>query len=226
MIIEDVLKKSIFRILNDMGINFPENNIVIEKPRNPEHGDFSTNTAMKLAKELKKAPKLIADDIIDKIDPKEPFKASNLNGFINFVVNDNIYIDSVNNIDSIINSKKSLGKGKTVLIEFVSANPTGPLHIGHGRWAAIGDSLIRILNELGYKALSEFYINDAGNQINKYKESVNAVKEGKEVPEDGYHGEYIKDLAKLDVDPVEYMINHQKEILKTFKCEFNKWFCT
>ena len=178
--------------------------IHIERPKTLEHGDYSTNIALQLTKILKKNPREIAQLIIEKVglDPSIDRLEIAGPGFINF------YLSSTGK-SSIINSIFSqstnyghnlTGKNQKLQVEFVSANPTGPLHIGHGRGAAIGDSLARIMQANGWDVTREFYYNDAGQQINNLALSVQSRIKGIEpddanFPEDGYRGEYILEIA-------------------------------
>ena len=178
--------------------------IHIERPKTLEHGDYSTNIALQLTKILKKNPREIAQLIIEKVglDPSIDRLEIAGPGFINF------YLSSAGK-SSIINSIFSqstnyghnlTGKNQKLQVEFVSANPTGPLHIGHGRGAAIGDSLARIMQANGWDVTREFYYNDAGQQINNLALSVQSRIKGIEpddanFPEDGYRGEYIIEIA-------------------------------
>lgn len=198
--------------------------ILVEEPANPEHGDYATNVALKLTKTLRKAPKFIAQELLPKFSQATTeFTFTELNGFINIRVADAVLLREAKLLkqDSF---KVDVGLGKTVLLEYVSANPTGPLHIGHGRWAVIGDVLARILTYSGYKVSKEFYVNDAGNQINNFIRSVEAVKNAQPIPEDGYHGAYVKDLAQQAGDPVKLMIKHQQDVMRNIQVEFDTWF--
>ncbi|PEL09406.1 arginine--tRNA ligase [Bacillus sp. AFS017336] len=180
--------------------------VVLETPKDKTHGDFSTNMAMQLARVAKKAPRMIAEELINSFDQS---KASIQKveiagpGFINFYM-DNSYLTDL--IPSIIKSGKeygqtNFGNGEKILVEFVSANPTGDLHLGHARGAAFGDSLCNVLNKAGYAVTREYYINDAGNQINNLALSVEArymqaLGMEKEMPADGYHGADIIEIGK------------------------------
>lgn len=143
---------------------------VCETPKNPEFGDFSVNVSS-LARDAKMAPPMIAQAVAEFIKA-EDFSVNTVSGFINFKLEEG-FLKKV--VEEIIREKENYGKkdfgnlgnGKKVNIEYVSANPTGPFHIGHGRWAALGSSLAEILKFTGYDVYQEFYINDAGNQINK-----------------------------------------------------------
>ncbi len=198
--------------------------ILLEEPNNLEFGDYATNVCLKLTKILKKAPKLIAAELIEKLQQNtKDYGFSEINGFINIKIKDELLFQEINNLDTNFGNL-NLGKNQKVILEYVSANPTGPLHIGHGRWAAIGDTLARVLKKCGYQVHKEFYINDIGNQIQNYLKSIEAAKNNQPIPEDGYHGQYIKDVAKLNNDPVAYMLEHQKSILKNARVEFDQWF--
>lgn len=176
-------------------------------PEKEEHGDFACNAAMQLVRYLKKNPKAIAEEIIEKLQKKMD---NSLQceiagpGFINIKISPLWYSQTVMDI---INNEKyfhnNIGGGKKAMVEFVSANPTGPLHIGHGRGAAYGDSVARLLEMSGYEVLREYYVNDAGNQMNNlalsvYARAAEILGKGAEVPfpEAGYHGDYIIDIAK------------------------------
>jgi len=197
------LIKILERSLNSLGIlDYPQ--IEIEIPREEAFGDASTPLAMGLSRLLKKAPKKIAEDIINTIEDKSLFKKIDIAGpgFINFTFTDEYLQSSLQNM---LLSEKSflredIGKGKRVLVEFVSANPTGPLHIGHAKGAAVGNSLCNLLQELGFIVEREYYINDAGRQIKMLGLSLYARYQqllgiACEFPEDGYRGQYIDEEA-------------------------------
>ncbi|MCM3442949.1 arginine--tRNA ligase [Metabacillus halosaccharovorans] len=175
--------------------------VLLELPKEKAHGDYATNMAMQLARVAKKAPRMIAEDIvanfdkqkgsIDKIEIAGP-------GFINFYMNNSYLTDLIPSILKAGTSygETNIGNNEKVQVEFVSANPTGDLHLGHARGAAVGDSLCNVLAKAGYDVSREYYINDAGNQINNLALSVEAryfqaLGKDAEMPEDGYHGEDI-----------------------------------
>lgn len=184
--------------------NLPE--FSVETPANREHGDFAVNAAMVWARELRMAPRMIAEKLIENCD----FSGSYIGkceiagpGFINFFLSDGFYGDVVSDVllKGEDYGKSDFGEGKRVLVEFVSANPTGPMHIGNARGGALGDCLSEVLKSAGYYVEREFYINDAGNQINKFALSLDLrylglYKDGIEMPEDSYHGEDIIAHAK------------------------------
>ena len=175
--------------------------IVLERPKNRDHGDYASSIALALAKPAGKPPREIADliakgltsnSMIEKIDIAGP-------GFINLTLAKSSQGAVVT---AIFNEKESFGRvkvlaGKKINLEFISANPTGPLHLGHTRWAAVGDALGSVLSAGGAEVIREFYINDRGTQMDLFGASLRAAARGEARPEDGYQGEYIDDLAKL-----------------------------
>lgn len=177
----------------------------IDHTKDPSHGDLATNLAMVLAKHAKMSPRDLAARILLAIPENAIVEKTDIAGpgFINFFVTQASNTQAVNDIFAAGRryGYSDIGQGKRVQVEFVSANPTGPLHVGHGRGAAIGDALCRLLKATGWHVHSEFYYNDAGQQINNLALSVKARALGQtpddaEWPEDGYRGEYITDLAQ------------------------------
>lgn len=180
--------------------------VVLETPKEKVHGDYSTNMAMQLTRVAKKAPRVIAEALIENIDrSKASIEKIELAGpgFINFYMN-NSYLTEL--IPTVLNAgdrygETTVGGNEKIMVEFVSANPTGDLHLGHARGAAVGDSLCNILDKAGYDVSREYYINDAGNQINNLALSVEAryfqaLGLEKEMPEGGYHGADIIGIGK------------------------------
>ncbi len=180
--------------------------IQVEKPAHEEHGDFASNVAMLLAKDEKRAPRAIAQVIVDHLQGDASiFSSVEIAGpgFINFRISDSAWQKVLLAIDEAGETygRSVSGQGKKVQVEFVSANPTGPLHIGHGRGAAIGDAISRLLAATGWEVTREFYYNDAGQQITNLVLSVQARCLGVEPgdprwPADGYQGDYIRDVAE------------------------------
>ncbi len=191
-------KKVIKAIKEELGRDF-----VLEKPKDLSFGHFSTPIAFSLAKEYRKSPMIIAQELSEKFNKNRVFEeVTALKGYINFRLSDE-FLDSYAN--EVISDEKNFGKsqnGESILLEYVSANPTGPLHIGHARGAVIGDALCRIGRHLGYKIDSEYYVNDAGNQIKLLGLSIflsgkeKILGESVEWPDEFYRGDYIVDLAK------------------------------
>ena len=245
------LKQELNDIIKSMGVE-EEYDILFDIPKDTAFGDYSTNISMRLAKALRKAPIMIANEIVSKID-KEKNHLSKVEvagaGFINFYID----LNFLSQVIFDINAKKenygnvNYGQGKNVNIEFVSANPTGFLHIGHCRGAAYGDSLARIMKKAGYNVSKEFYVNDAGNQIKNLGHSIfERYKElfGLEcnLGEDGYYGKEIIAIAQLIKDEyndshlndqdleffrvygTNYLLKGLKDDLKDFNVEFDTWF--
>ncbi len=194
----------LIRAANNMGANVSQTKIVLERPKSAEHGDFATNLAMMLAKPLQKNPREIAASLIKALPQSEYIAKVEIAGagFINFFLNaqskQTIVTDILQQGSQF--GRNNSGKNKKVQVEFVSANPTGPLHVGHGRGAAVGDCLARLLEATGWNVTREFYYNDAGSQIDNLTISVLARCKGistddSSFPEDGYRGEYINDIA-------------------------------
>ncbi|MGG3624263.1 arginine--tRNA ligase [Bacillus gobiensis] len=222
--IKNQLKEEIKAAVLNAGLadeaEIPE--VVLETPKDKSHGDYSTNMAMQLARIAKKAPRQIADEVVSSFD-KEKASIEKIEiagpGFINFYMN-NHYLTEL--IPAVLEAgeaygESNVGKGEKVQVEFVSANPTGDLHLGHARGAAVGDSLCNTLKKAGYDVSREYYINDAGNQINNLALSVDAryfqaLGLEKDMPEDGYHGEDIIEIGKKIADEYGDRFIHEEEI--------------
>ncbi|MDR3113051.1 MAG: arginine--tRNA ligase [Endomicrobium sp.] len=228
--------------VNDEKINF-----YVEVPPKNIAADFAVNAGMLIAKKIKANPRMVAGEIIALIEKEMPEAAKVETagaGFINLTLKNEVLY---NELEAILAKKSEYGKlqsnnKETVMVEFVSANPTGPLHIGHGRGAAIGDSLARVLKHLGYDVAKEYYLNDVGNQMLVLSESVKVryrQLKGEEIPflDDGYKGNYIKDTAKRlidegkNIDEINFKEEAVKDILagiksdlKDFGVIFDVWF--
>ena len=234
-------------ISKGLGLDY-QGEIPLERPKNRDHGDYASSIALQIAKSAGKSPREIATALqsalatepnISKVDIAGP-------GFINFTLNRASQAELINVINQ---AGKNYGNGSTLAgknfnVEFISANPTGPLHLGHTRWAAVGDVLARILGAAGANVTREFYINDRGVQMDLFGESVRAAALGNPIPEDGYQGEYIADIAKhlveqdagiLELPEAEQKIQFreraytwqladQKRVLETFNTHFDIWF--
>lgn len=184
-------------------------NIQLERPKNKEHGDFSTNLAMLLSKSLRQNPRVIAQQLQAALPASSYISHTEIAGagFINFYLSPAARQAVIKEVQSqgALFGHHQLGQGRKLQIEFVSANPTGPLHVGHGRGAAVGDCLARLMAANGWQVTREFYYNDAGAQIDNLTKSVQARCQGigpehPDFPEDGYRGEYIVDIAKAYLD--------------------------
>ncbi|MCK4274256.1 MAG: arginine--tRNA ligase, partial [Dehalococcoidales bacterium] len=184
-------------------LTLPE--IAVERPQNPEHGDYASSISLKLARAVGTSPLAIANEIAGFIKPSAEIESVTVAppGFINFTLKNDWLVQQV---DAILESGEAygnieLGQGKRIQIEFVSVNPTGPLHVGHGRGAILGSTLANALTSADYKVEKEYYINDAGNQVDAFRRSLyaryrQALGEEAEMPADGYLGNYIIDMVK------------------------------
>ncbi|MGX1695027.1 arginine--tRNA ligase [Microbacterium keratanolyticum] len=222
--------------------------IVLERPRNRDHGDWATNIAMRVAKSLGTNPRELAQQIADGLTAVEGIASVEVAGpgFINVRL-DAAAAGALAKV--IVDAGEAYGQnssqeGRSINIEFVSANPTGPLHIGHTRWAALGDAIARLLAASGATVAREFYINDAGAQMDRFAASVVAAAKGEPTPEGGYAGTYIADIAAhvlaerpdlLELSDEEqhsvalelayaYQLAEQKQSLSKFNVDFDVWF--
>jgi arginyl-tRNA synthetase len=225
-----------------------EDDIALERPKNRDHGDWATSIALKLAKVAGSNPRDLATAIATELLTHEGIQSAEVAGpgFINITLDAGSAGELVK---TIVEAGESYGQGtelagQVINVEYVSANPTGPLHIGHTRWAALGDSLVRVLRAAGASVTSEFYINDQGVQMDKFGLSVIAAAEGSNPPEDGYQGEYIQDLATRVLERVpdlltlpeptrtetardqayELQLGDIQESLSRFNVHFDVWF--
>ncbi|HSM18349.1 MAG TPA: arginine--tRNA ligase [Gemmatimonadales bacterium] len=198
------IRTELARIAEELGGDGVE--FVVERPRDPTHGDLATNLAMVLARRLRRRPRELAEAVVERLRlPAELASKTEIAGpgFINFWLADTALTEQIQEIVSLGSryGRNTLGSGRSVNIEFVSANPTGPLHVGHGRGAAVGDVLASLLEWSGYRVVREFYVNDAGAQIDKLAESLwarvqQAVGRDVVVPEGGYFGAYLVENAE------------------------------
>ena len=231
------IKKYINEIVSDALAKLNvQSNIVVEKSSNPSFGDYSTNIALSLAKQLKNNPLEIAENIGDLLnidnDIIEQYSVTKP-GFLNFHISNTYYQKTVINIISSSESfgMTNIGQNKTANVEFVSANPTGPLTVGHGRQAVLGDTIANILEWHNYKVTREYYYNDAGRQMRILAESVaarylNLIGKEYNFPDDGYKGEYIISIAneiinkhgeQLEINSEVFRKEAEKTIFKDIK---------
>ena len=255
--VQNKLKQEIKAAVVKAGLASEEQipDVILEVPKEKAHGDYSTNMAMQLARVAKKAPRMIAEELISQFDrSKASIDKIELAGpgFINFYMNNSYLTDLIPTILRAGENygETTVGQQQKIQVEFVSANPTGDLHLGHARGAAVGDSLCNILAKAGYDVSREYYINDAGNQINNLAWSVEAryfqaLGLEKDMPEDGYHGADIvgigKSLAEEFGDKYvhadekerfeffrEYGLKYEmaklKKDLEDFRVSFDVWF--
>ncbi|UOQ45310.1 arginine--tRNA ligase [Halobacillus salinarum] len=251
------LKEEIVRAVKAAGLAGEDEMpaVVLEQPKDKAHGDYATNMAMQLARIAKKNPRAIAAELVEEFDKsKASIEKMEIAGpgFINFYMNNQYLTDLVPAIitENDQYGRTNTGGGHRIQVEFVSANPTGTLHLGHARGAAVGDSLCNVLEAAGYEVSREYYINDAGNQMANLALSVEArymQALGKEwaMPEDGYHGQDIIDLGQKLADEdgskwvdkpeeerlsffreygLKYELNKIKTDLEEFRVPFDEWF--
>ena len=248
----DALAAALLSVLREVqqvdgiGITIPES-VHVERPRSREHGDYATNVALTLAKGAAVSPRTLAEAIVQRLQHVAGVGSAQIAGpgFIN------IRLDSATQGElarNIVNQGAEFGRGSTLAgqvinVEFISANPTGPLHLGHTRWAAVGSALAEVLKAAGAEVTREFYINDRGVQMDKFGASVLAASKGQPVPEDGYHGGYIVDLAaqviaeapELQSLPGDEQLTafreaayrlqlaQQQQVLSLFRTHFDVW---
>ena len=222
--------------------------VVVERPRNREHGDYATNVALQLAKRSNLKPPALAAALAEELTAVAGIASVEVAGpgFLNITFDagaQGVIAQTIVAEGAAYGHNTTLS-GRRVNVEFISANPTGPLHLGHTRWAAVGDALSRVMEAAGASVTREFYVNDRGNQMAKFGASVEAVALGRPVPEDGYHGGYIAELAQRVVarrpdilelpddersvafreEGYQLQLAEQREHLETFRTHFDVWF--
>ncbi|HEX5089633.1 MAG TPA: arginine--tRNA ligase [Nocardioides sp.] len=215
--------------------------VTVERPRQREHGDYATNVALQLAKKAGKNPRDLAGQIQDRLVKVEGIARVEIAGpgFLNITVETGAQGVVA---EQIVAAGASYGRqestGLKVNVEFISANPTGPIHLGHTRWAVVGDALARVLEAAGAEVTREFYINDRGRQMDLFGESLRAAAAGLPVPDDGYHGAYISELARqvkqeqpdsttmeeFREKGYELQLKEQQEELARFNTRMDVWF--
>jgi arginyl-tRNA synthetase len=201
--------------------------VALERPSDPIHGDYATNVALRLAPERRRAPRELAGEIAGAAVARGLVESAETAGpgFVNLGVSDAWLAGA---ISEILGLGLGFGSGSAapperVQVEMVSANPTGPLTVGSARNGAYGDSVARLLAFAGHEVEREYYYNDAGSQMDRFRESVDALRRGEEPPEDGYHGEYVAELAAAPGDPVPAMLERIESTLERFRIHFDSW---
>ena len=247
--LEATLKEAISRAIqaNALSGAVPDS-IKLERPKDRSHGDYATSIALQISKAMGRNPREVAQVIADQLIGIDSINKVEIAGpgFINLTLN---RASQAQLVETIVAAKDAFGQGKSlsgikINLEFISANPTGPLHLGHTRWAAVGDALGRVLTAAGAQVTREFYINDRGNQMDLFGQSVEAVALGQPVPDNGYQGDYIKDLAVEVVKDnpgikelasaerteafreaaYKVQLKDQQRVLDTFNTHFDVWF--
>jgi arginyl-tRNA synthetase len=251
--IKRVIRSRVKEVLESLYPEHKDTFFEVEIPKNEAFGDYSTNVALVLKGKVGKPPREIAQSFSEMLNQEENFSKLEIAGpgFINFWIAEDFYRKNLKDLlekgDDFF--KLDLGRGQKVLVEFVSANPTGPLHIGHGRGAAYGDSIARLLSQTGFSVVREYYINDQGTQMHTLGKSVylrakELVGEKIEFPEDCYQGAYIYDIAKLALESypnllslsedeaialcrdlaVEVILEDIRKDLEKFRVSFDSWY--
>lgn len=249
--IQDEISAAILQVLRDahsqLNCDIPTS-LTLERPKNRDHGDYATSIALALSKPSGIAPRKIAEIIVTGLKVRKDIAALEIAGpgFVNITLDKSSQGGVIANI---LTAGKSFGYGNklngiAINLEFISANPTGPLHLGHTRWAAVGDALGRVLSAAGAKVTREFYVNDRGVQMDKFGASLQSAALGQPRPEDGYHGAYIDDLAKevVATNPevlklsgeeqtfafrdigYKLQLAQQQSVLEKFGTRFDVWF--
>lgn len=249
------LSDTIVRVLTSLvdagSLTLPEgvpSAVVVERPKVREHGDYATNVALQLAKKAGVVPRDLAGMLADRLAAEEGIASAEVAGpgFLNIRVDagaQGVVAARIVEAGASYGHTDTLA-GRRFNVEFISANPTGPLHLGHTRWAVVGDAIARVLAAAGAEVAREFYINDRGSQMDKFGASIEALALGKPVPEDGYHGGYVADLAErvvaenpgmVDLPEDERLVAFreagytiqladQREQLERFRTTFDVWY--
>ncbi len=243
-------RESVQRVVDDLlaqGVLTEHVEVTLERPKSRDHGDYATNVALVAAKSSNIPPRELAARIAERLSADPAFTEVSVAGpgFVNIRLSAQTQGEIAQRV---VNLGAAYGRndalmGKSFNVEFISANPTGPLHLGHTRWAAVGDALARVLAAAGADVTTEFYINDRGVQMDKFGASVMAASRGEAVPEDGYHGGYILDLAARIIrehpefhqlpageqlvafreEAYAFQLQQQKDVLELFRTHFDVW---
>ncbi|NOZ57727.1 MAG: arginine--tRNA ligase [Calditrichaeota bacterium] len=252
---DQYIRQQIANYLNGLGVEISEDKVPLERPKLAEHGDLASSVAMELARTLRRAPRQIAEELVQKIS-WDPFYVASVEvagpGFVNFRYGAGYLRQAVREILEAGEAfgRSDWGGGKRIQFEFVSANPTGPLNVVSARAAAVGDVLASLHEAVGYKVEREYYVNDAGRQVRLLGQSVSSrymslLGLDEPFPEEGYHGDYVKDLAREIVESygdkfakmpaeqrhrelaqiaLEKMIAQHQEAMKAYRVQFDVWF--
>jgi arginyl-tRNA synthetase len=217
---------AVARLAADLG-RVADAEVVLERPSDPAHGDYATNVALRLAGARRRAPREIAQEIADAALGLAAVERAEVAGpgFVNLWLAPSWYADA---LAEIVDAGRDYGAGSAqtrerVQVEMVSANPTGPINVGSARNGAYGDAVARLLEFAGHAVEREYYYNDAGLQMERFRNSVEARRRGEEPPEDGYHGAYVEELARLGGDPVPVMLERIERTLERFRIHFDTW---
>jgi arginyl-tRNA synthetase len=201
--------------------------VELERPTDPQHGDYATNAAMQLAPARRRPPRELGEELAAAATGLEEVERAEVAGpgFVNLWLSPSWYSEA---LGEMLEGGHDYGSGSAarrerVQVEMVSANPTGPITVASARNGAIGDSVARLLEFAGHEVQREYYYNDAGAQMEKFRESVDAIRRGEEPPEDGYRGDYVVELAREEGDPVPKMLAQIEASLERFRIHFDSW---
>ena len=249
--LSDAIVAALTALADEGALSLPDGvpaQVVVERPRSKEHGDYATNVALQLGKKAGVPPRDLATLLAERLRQADGIAGADVAGpgFLNVTVSAGAQGEVAADVvraGTRYGHTETLG-GRRVNVEFISANPTGPLHLGHTRWAVVGDAIGRVLEAAGAKVEREFYINDRGAQMDKFGASLDAAARGVPVPDDGYHGAYVHDLAQQVVDQepgilelsdeerlvrfreagYRLQLQEQREQLEAFNTHFDVWF--
>jgi arginyl-tRNA synthetase len=198
--------------------------IELERPGKAEHGDYATNVAMRLAPQRRQAPRELAESLAGRATGLVAVERAEVAGpgFLNLWLSDDWFAEALGEIDAGFGGG-SARQRERVQVEMVSANPTGPITVASARNGAYGDAVARLLEFAGHTVEREYYYNDAGAQMERFRESVEARRRGEDPPEDGYRGEYVDELARSEGDPVPSMLGQIEKTLERFRIHFDSW---
>jgi len=237
----ETLAEAVADALGEIGVVTSPAEVQIQQGARPEHGDWSTNAALVAAKPLGRNPRDVAEELAGRLRQDPPVYVEEVEvagpGFINFRLSPGWLHDVLKEVVTAGEdgyARPDLGQGERVQIEFVSANPTGPLHVGNGWFGSYGDALARLMSRAGWAVTREFYVNDTGNQLRMLGESVLARRRGAEVPAEGYQGEYVADIALAYDGPddsmaagrfaAERILANIRSTLDRMNIKFDEWF--
>jgi arginyl-tRNA synthetase len=198
--------------------------VALERPSDPSHGDYATNVALQTAAQHRRPPRELAAELAERAAELEEVERAEVAGpgFVNLWVTSSWLADALAEVGPEYGAG-SAERAQKIQVELISANPAGPLTVGSARNGAYGDSVARLLSFAGHRVEREYYFNDAGRQVELFRASVEARRRGEEPPENGYQGEYINELAALDVDPVDYMLNEIRKEVAEFRVPIDTW---
>ena len=198
--------------------------VKLERPSDPEHGDYATNVALRTAKERGRPPRELAQELAESVAALPEVERTEVAGpgFLNLFVTDAFLAELLAEVGPDYGAGSAAEKER-IQVELVSANPTGPITVASARNGAYGDSVARLLEYAGHDVEREYYYNDAGRQMELFRESVEAIRRGEEPPADGYRGDYLQELAKVDGDPVPPMLEQIAASLERFRIHFDSW---